>query len=161
MKIWQEWIGALNKIKFVQNFSPIYSVVFEQGAENCSKLLLAYLTLNMTLEVNEITVGPRNDPEENLGPVSSQSFQPFSKKIVSLFRNSFYIVDYFSLVIIPTMTGTRWWGSDWSSSSWAPGKTPSWASSNPTDSSKSLSWSVGISGMIESSRRIWIMMELD
>ena len=53
----------------------------------------------MTLEVNEISAGPRNDPEENLGPVSAQSFQPFSKKIVSLFRTSFYIVDYNSFFL--------------------------------------------------------------
>ena len=50
----------------------------------------------MTSEVNEISAGPRNDPEENMGPVSAQSFQPLSKKIVSLFRNSFYIIfNYF------------------------------------------------------------------
>ena len=47
----------------------------------------------MTSEVNENSFGPSHNPEENLGPVSAQSFQPLLKKIVSLFRNSFYIVD--------------------------------------------------------------------
>ena len=81
--------------KFVQFFSLIYSAILEQGAVNCSKIILANLTSKMTSEVNEISYGPSHNPEENMGPVSAQSFQPFLKKFVSLFRNSFCIVDTF------------------------------------------------------------------
>ena len=47
----------------------------------------------MTSEVNENSYKPSHNPEENLDPLSAQPFQPFLKKILSLFWNSFYIVD--------------------------------------------------------------------